>query len=500
MAADVQTTPAKTEKNSPGDQVKPVESLPTVAEQASKTLGDHADALLKSGPVSKTTEASKNNAAANEILGTAAIIGADSPNVKANDGARIIDSKDNKEIQGVSPTSAVASEMSNRVTERAAGDATNNATSDATAMLNGMSLTDSSLAAMGAHEVITDSAGNEKLVPLEKLQPGDHTIALEDGREFMMHIPPNDGKQQLPVMFVFSGSAESQWNIKDFMPESGMNTKADSPDHKFIAVYPLPEKHLLGVGSKEAAYGWNVLDPKGGTLIDRQDSVKAGYDDSKFVEDIAKLLPQVANVDATHKDWAAVGFSQGGIFLNYLVAKEPNLFPTVALVGSGMDPNFKYDVQPGNAKNVAIVNLRGDKETIPFHDNVDMHYREEEALKAVLPKSIFEGLDNLAAIDNMSADPQLQMNTYFKQLGHTHSDVLDLNEPIKSDDKAVVMQSTDPGNKNILEIIDLATAKHSYPEPDPSGKRTNAQDKYTGLDTDQKIVDMWMKYNKSLTD
>ncbi len=178
----------------------------------------------------------------------------------------------------------------------------------------------------GAHEVVKDAAGNDKLVPLGKLEPGDHTIALKDGREFMMHVPPNDGKEKLPVMFMFSGSGEGQWNIKDFVPESGMNAKADDPNNKFIAVYPLPERHLLGTGFDKTAYGWNVLDKNGGVLIDKADSANAGYDDMAYVKDIAKLIPQVANVDATHKDWAGVGFSQGGVFLNYLASNVPDLF------------------------------------------------------------------------------------------------------------------------------------------------------------------------------
>jgi hypothetical protein len=345
----------------------------------------------------------------------------------------------------------------------------------------------------GAHEVIGD-----KLVPLGKLAPGDHTIALKDGREFIMHVPPNDGNEKLPVMFMFSGSAEGQWNIKDFVPESGMNTKADDPKNKFIAVYPLPERHLLGTGSDKTAYGWNVLDKNGGVLIDKADSAKAGYDDTSYVKDIANLLPQVANVDATHKDWAATGFSQGGVFLNYLTANVPNLFPTVDLVGTGVDNKYNYDVKPGNAQNVDIVNLRGDKSTLPFLDNTSDKFKAEEALRDVLPKFVFEKLDDLAPINNSEADPAKQMAMYESLLGPSVQHTSELSTPVASKDakdNVTDFIPLDPNNHKELTVVNLIDAQHSFPEADPSNKHTNATTKYTEVDTDQQIVDQWMKYN-----
>jgi hypothetical protein len=359
--------------------------------------------------------------------------------------------------------------------------------------------TKSNTAPLDAHEVITDASGKETLVPLDKLSAGDHTIELKDGRQFMMHVPPNDGKTQLPVMFVFSGSAEGQWNIKDFPAESGMNTKADAPDNKFIAVYPLPEKHLLGTGSKEAGYGWNVLDPKGGVLIDKADSKNAGYDDLAYVKSIANLVPQIANVDKTHKDWAAVGFSQGGVFLNYLASNVPHLFPTMGLVGTAVDTSYKYNIQAGNAKNVAIVNLRGDTSTLPFKNNESAKYKAEVVLRDTLPKSLFEKLDDLAPINNHLSDPAKQMSMYKSLLGKHSSQTIDLSTPIespKAKDTEKVYKSTDPKHARQLAVFDLATAQHSYPEADPSGKHTNATTKYTEFDTDQQIINLWMKYNQ----
>lgn len=351
----------------------------------------------------------------------------------------------------------------------------------------------------GAHEVVKDANGNNKLVPLGKLEPGDHTIALKDGREFIMHVPPNDGKEKLPVMFMFSGSGEGQWNIKDFVPESGMNTRADDPKNKFVAVYPLPERHLLGTGSDKTAYGWNVLDKNGGVLIDKADSANAGYDDMAYVKDIAKLIPQVANVDPTHKDWAGVGFSQGGVFLNYLSSNVPDFFPTVAMIGSGLDTKYNYDIKPGNAQNVDIINLRADKGTMPFLNNTNDTFKAEEVLRDILPKSEFEKLDDLAPINNSESDPAKQMAMYEGRLGAAVNHTSELATPYESPDlKDTITRfiPEDPNNKNRVTVVDLVNAQHSFPEADPSNSRTNATIKYTEFDTDQQIVDNWFKFNR----
>ena len=222
-----------------------------------------------------------------------------------------------------------------------------------------------------AQEVITSADGQSKEIPLEKLSSGDHRIKLDSGREFIVHVPESLDDKQLPVMFVFAGSSPCRFKIEDFIPEAGLNKFADSPDSKFIAVYPLPLPRLIGVYSKDPAYAWNILDPKGGVLIDREDSMHAGYDDTTLVKDIVNILPEIANVDPTHKDWAAMGFSQGGVFLNYLESNIPHLFPTVDLVGTAMQKDYDYSVKDGNAENVAIVNLRSDRDTMPFINNIN---------------------------------------------------------------------------------------------------------------------------------
>jgi len=351
------------------------------------------------------------------------------------------------------------------------------------------------------HEVVEDAGGKTTTMALQTLSAGDHTLQTKDGREFIVHIPVVDSaNEKLPVMFVFSGSAHGNFKIKDFVPESGMNRFADAPEHKFIAVYPLPKKHHLGEGSSAPAFGWNTLDPAGGTLINRRDSKKAGYDDLDFVKKIADLLPQVANVDPSHKDWAAVGFSQGGVFLNYVVNKVPHLFPTTGLVGSAMQTDYKYDVKAGNAENVAIVNLRADEKTLPFKGHEDMRFHLESILHAVLPNSRFEKLNDLAAINNLKSDPGKQMNFYEQRLGAKNSETIQFSTPLNSESKdtETLLHSKAPDTNRTVAIFDLPTALHSYPEPDPSGARTNGGIKYTEFDTNKQIVDLWMSYNKTL--
>jgi poly(3-hydroxybutyrate) depolymerase len=107
-----------------------------------------------------------------------------------------------------------------------------------------------------ALEVITDKSGHTTDQAISKLSSGDHTIQLPGGRQFMVHVPENDGKTPLPVMMVFSGSAHIKYDPKDFAAETGMSKAADDPQHKFIAVYALPKEHLLGTDSTTPAYAW----------------------------------------------------------------------------------------------------------------------------------------------------------------------------------------------------------------------------------------------------
>src|ERR1700727_713768 len=98
-----------------------------------------------------------------------------------------------------------------------------------------------------AVEVVTSPDGTTQQKPLSKLSAGDHTIQLGDGRQFLVHVPQTESTAELPAVFVISGSAEPQYDAKDFAPESGMSGVADEdPKHPFVVVYPVAKKHDIG--------------------------------------------------------------------------------------------------------------------------------------------------------------------------------------------------------------------------------------------------------------
>jgi len=360
----------------------------------------------------------------------------------------------------------------------------------------------------GAVEIVKGANGQDETKPLSKLSAGDHTIQLENGRQFLVHMPPANGSTKLPVRFVFTGSAEPQWNIKDFAPETGMSKVADEdPKHPFIAVYALPKKHDLGIFSKTPAFGWNTE----GVLLDRQDQKQAGYDDIKdYVKPIVGLMPQLANVDTTHKNWSAVAFSQGGIFLNKVVSTIPHLFPSIGLVGTSMQTNYRYDIKPGNAQNVAIVELLGDKTTLPMRTiegqslKYDKQVAERTALKQLGPagKMIIESRDPLSAIDNSLQNPMLQNRLYLSRLGHKGRDYTvgssHLSTPAANDKKDFEIDYKPKNNKDHrrVTVFGLVTAPHSYPAP-LYGPRTNGGEKYTEFDTSRKLSGIFNAYDDS---
>ena len=389
----------------------------------------------------------------------------------------------------------------------------------------------------GAVELIAGPNNSVEQKPLAKLAPGDHTIQLESGRQFLVHIPKtpiapvadplNSGaasadssaSKTLPAMFVFSGSGEPQWNIKDFAPESGMSTVADEdPKHPFVVVYPLPEEHKLGVYSAQEAYGYNST----GVLIDQQDRKAAGYDDVDYVKSIAGLMPQIADVDSTHKDWGAMAFSQGGLFLNKLIATVPDLFPSVSLVGTSMQKNYKYDVQHGNAQDVQIVELLGDKITLPMRGlfSQSLKYDEQLAERFLLHdlvigkfhgKSVIERTEPLAAIHNENQSPILENKLYTGLLGKGASSIegekdgtkspytvtrSDLTTPVASSKKDFEIDyvPVDPNDNRRVIVYGLVQAQHSFPAP-LYGPRTNATTKYTEFDASRRFAKMFDDYN-----
>ncbi len=351
-----------------------------------------------------------------------------------------------------------------------------------------------------SHAVELTPEGKE--LPLGKLSAGDHLVKMKDGREFQIHIPANVDAKSLPVMFVLAGSAQPQWDIKDFAKESGMNQLADDPKHSFVAVYPLPLKHYLGKYSKQQAFAWNAE----GSLLNKEDQAFAGYDDMKFVKSVADLVPKIANVDESHKTWGAIAWSQGGPFLNALVSKEANLFPSIGLVGSTMSTAYKYELKPGNAHNVAVINLLGDKITLPITGS--WKYRRQsvlaEILRSVGRNDVVEKASPLAAINNIDQNPLLQEKFYAANLfpkGTAHAESnWKLATPAKEKTKDYVKEyrsTTSSGDPLRLTVFNLVEAKHSYPGP-LRGARTNAQEKYTQFDASAEFVKLFNAYNDNI--
>jgi hypothetical protein len=336
-----------------------------------------------------------------------------------------------------------------------------------------------------------------------------------------VHVPPNDGKTKMPVMFVISPSIETpskdsqgrNFDAKNFEPETGMNQYADQD--KFVTVYALPENHKLGAGSLKDAEAWNAP----GAGIDNDDVKLNGYNDEDYIKSIANMMPQLANVDSSHKDWGAIAFSQGGMFLNQLSHDEPNLFPSVGLVGTTMETNHDYSTAQGNAKNVLIENLDGDQSTLPMPGSGSLGYDLKSALVNSLnfqdPRTWFEGksnppdgdgltlakmVDPLGAIDNRDQDPRLQESLYMHDLSelgpYTQQSV---NVPTPGDQSAKNTETkyTSNGSDGSLEIVDLPDAQHSYPGPD-HGIRVNATPQYLYFNTSQEFANLFEQYNQTV--
>lgn len=366
----------------------------------------------------------------------------------------------------------------------------------------------------GAVEVVTDSTGKTKEVPFskDKLTSGDHTIEFKNGRQFVIHVPPNDGKTELPVMFVISPSVNPQSgshpNAAEFETQTGMNQYADQD--KFITVYAVPEEHLLGQGSKTPAYAWNAP----GTGINNSDQKLAGYNDEDYMKAIVGLVPQLTNADPTHKDWGAIGFSQGGMFLNQLVHDDPNLFPTVGLVGTTMETNHDYSTAAGNAKNVLIENLHGDGITLPFPEDETLKFKGEKLLvdslnlssyptpKGDLPEG--EGIkfaekeSPLGGIDNRDQNPHIMEDLYEHNLMSSGA-ISQQTQTLKSlpnGKKDQLETFTSKTSPNSLEIVDLGTAGHSWPGPD-HGVDVSAVTPYPDFNTSSFFAGIFEKYNQA---
>jgi poly(3-hydroxybutyrate) depolymerase len=363
-----------------------------------------------------------------------------------------------------------------------------------------------------AREVVTDASGQTTERPINgQLAPGDHTLQFENGRQFVVHVPQNDGKTEMPVMFVIAPSVHTNqgYDAKNFEYETGMNQYADKD--KFIVVYADDANHLLGKSSQQKAEAWNAP----GTGINDGDLKLAGYNDENYINSIAAMMPQLANVDSSHKDWGALAFSQGGMFLNELQHSNPNLFPTVGLVGSTFQDGYDYSTAAGNSANVMLVNLHGDGVTLPFPNEESGQYRLEKAAAEALndatdPRDIFssrlpdgegtkiaERKDPLGGIDNREQNPQRQEDFYIHAIqltGNVNEQVQELPTPVASAMKDAVTSYTVPGSDHKLSVVDLATAQHSYPGPD-NGLHVNSTPQYVEFDTSKFFAEQFVEYN-----
>jgi poly(3-hydroxybutyrate) depolymerase len=267
-----------------------------------------------------------------------------------------------------------------------------------------------------------------------------------------------------------------------------------------MTVYAMPKEHLVGTDSTTPAYAWN----SDGVLLGTQDEKSAGYDDLDYVKSIVNLLPQLGNIDTTHKTWAAAGFSQGGLMLNEVVSKIPGLFPTVDFVGTSMEKGYPYTVQPGNAMNVGVVQLLGDHETLPMPGNGNFKYKAEQDLRSVLDKfgdlgkAVLDRVDPLAPIQNdeQHQSPALLESFYVLQLARQGIDSEQTTSAgSQNQDVEKVYKPADANNHNQLTVFDVKNSDHNWPGPDPTGAKTNGNPKDTEFNTTLEMVNIWQQYN-----
>jgi poly(3-hydroxybutyrate) depolymerase len=152
--------------------------------------------------------------------------------------------------------------------------------------------------------------------------PGDHRKSFDlEGheREFEVHTPQGyDGSRALPVFFVFHGLLGS---IDEMKYVTALNKLAD--EKGFAVVYtqalrkPLPGSglaHQITLGLFPTLYGpsWNS---DHGSATDKDPS----YDDLDYVKAVNGIVFDQLKVDP--KKLYLVGFSEGGIFAQYVQEK-----------------------------------------------------------------------------------------------------------------------------------------------------------------------------------
>lgn len=184
--------------------------------------------------------------------------------------------------------------------------------------------------------------------PEGALGSGDFAVGLQSegrARAYDIHVPADyDGKSPLPVMVVLDGVNGQTQGVR--AAESQMNNIADA--NKFAVVYPYAEPgHSIPLVSN--VHSWNAE----GTGLTNTFSE---YDDRNFIDDVLKDVRGRIAVD--NNRLYGVGFSEGGLFMNYYQATRPGTFAGIGSVHGtimGSEPN------PGSPVDAVIIHGTNDK-------------------------------------------------------------------------------------------------------------------------------------------
>ncbi|HVL00383.1 MAG TPA: PHB depolymerase family esterase [Dongiaceae bacterium] len=147
------------------------------------------------------------------------------------------------------------------------------------------------------------------------LKPGDHTLKLDGGRKYLLHIPPKlDSSQPVPLVLFFHGGGGHMEQAAD---DYGWREKSDKEG--FIVAFPNGSSHF----PRQHLATWNAGRCCG---YARDNKV----DDVAFVREVVSDIERKANVD--HKQIFATGMSNGGMMAYRLACEAADLFKAIAPV------------------------------------------------------------------------------------------------------------------------------------------------------------------------
>jgi hypothetical protein len=284
-----------------------------------------------------------------------------------------------------------------------------------------------------------------KLEAGETLASGDWRVRFDNGREFLVHIPPSKKEEEgkpLPVMFVIPGVSNSLQKPDNYLAETNILKVADVlPEHndevqqKIMVVTMLTENYRLGEatnpGSTTKAWAWNAP----GCLRDQKDveahTKAVGYDDRDYFQGVMGVVSQLKNPRKDRESWGFLAGSQGAAFLNVCVCpdqarddskKDAERFRGVRniflVAGTMQDtagkPDFK--VPPGRQLFVHIYHHGQDAALLDRNDP-----KRNEKLETAKNLARLVGLADIKAGDQ---DPDKQRLVYLRNLGTSKEYVL----------------------------------------------------------------------------